>query len=150
MCTLCDSTNINTIIEFVPHVSGDGSIAVLIHTFSYGIHTHPVYPYLQFRDTHAPCLLKLCTPPSNGIVRRWLFPEFVAELPLDNCTPTNILNNPVFQSLLTSNEIDLTDKCRYNTWNSLLYHTFSKVFRLQLNKHQVDGSGDVSFGTAKW
>jgi len=24
MCTLCDSTNINTIIEFVPHVSGDG------------------------------------------------------------------------------------------------------------------------------
>ena len=26
MCTLCDSTNINTIIEFVPHVSGDGFI----------------------------------------------------------------------------------------------------------------------------
>ena len=24
MCTLCDSTDINTIIEFVPHVSGDG------------------------------------------------------------------------------------------------------------------------------
>ena len=24
MCTLCDSTNINTIIEFVLHVSGDG------------------------------------------------------------------------------------------------------------------------------
>jgi len=24
MCTICDSTNINTIIEFVPHVSGDG------------------------------------------------------------------------------------------------------------------------------
>ena len=24
MCTLCDSTNINTIIEFVPHVSCDG------------------------------------------------------------------------------------------------------------------------------
>ena len=24
MCILCDSTNINTIIEFVPHVSGDG------------------------------------------------------------------------------------------------------------------------------
>jgi len=24
MCTVCDSTNINTIIEFVPHVSGDG------------------------------------------------------------------------------------------------------------------------------
>jgi len=24
MCTLCDSTNINTIIEFVPHVSGGG------------------------------------------------------------------------------------------------------------------------------
>ena len=24
ICTLCDSANINTIIEFVPHVSGDG------------------------------------------------------------------------------------------------------------------------------
>jgi hypothetical protein len=24
MCTLCDSTKISTIIEFVPHVSGDG------------------------------------------------------------------------------------------------------------------------------
>jgi hypothetical protein len=42
MCTLCDSTNINTIIEFVPnsmqHVSGDG--------FTGGSDS-----YLQFRDT---------------------------------------------------------------------------------------------------
>ena len=42
MCTLCDSTNINTVIEFVPnclqHVSGDG--------FSVGSDS-----YLQFRDT---------------------------------------------------------------------------------------------------
>jgi len=82
MWTLCDSTNIKAIVEFVPHVSGDG--------FSGGSDT-----YLQFRDTHTPCLLKLCIPPSNGIVRRWLFPEFGAELPLDNCTPTIILNNPV-------------------------------------------------------
>ena len=37
MCTLCDSTNIN-IIEFVPHVSGDGFIG--------GSDS-----YLQFRDT---------------------------------------------------------------------------------------------------
>ena len=42
LCTLCNSTNINTIIEFVPHVSGDGSVAVLIRTFSSGIHRHPV------------------------------------------------------------------------------------------------------------
>ena len=43
MCTLCDSTNINTIIEFVPclwHISGDG--------FNGGSDS-----YLQFRDTHA-------------------------------------------------------------------------------------------------
>jgi len=53
-------------------------------------------PYLQFRDTHSPCLLKLYIPPSNGIVRWWLFPEFGAELPLDSCTPTVILNNPVY------------------------------------------------------
>jgi len=38
MCTLCDSTNINTIIKFVPHVSGDG--------FSGGSDS-----YLQFWDT---------------------------------------------------------------------------------------------------
>ena len=35
--------------------------------------------------THAPCLLKLCIPPSNGIVWWWFFTEFGAELPLDNC-----------------------------------------------------------------
>jgi len=85
MCTLCDSTNITTIIEFVPNVNGDG--------FKGGSDS-----YLHFRDTHAPSLLKLCIPPSNGIVRWWLFPEFGAELPLDNCTPTIILNNPVFTS----------------------------------------------------
>ena len=38
MCTFCDSTNINMIIEFVPHVSGDG--------FHGGSDS-----YLQFRDT---------------------------------------------------------------------------------------------------
>ena len=88
MCTLCDSTNINTIIEFVPnclyHVSGDG--------FNGGSDS-----YLQFEDTHAHCLLKLCIPPSNGIVRWWLFPEFGAELSLHNCTPIIFLNNPVFR-----------------------------------------------------
>ena len=83
ICTLCDNTNINTIIAFVPHVSGDG--------FNGGSDS-----YLQFRDTHAPCLLKLCISPSNGIVRWWLFPEFCAELPLGNFTPTVILNNPVY------------------------------------------------------
>jgi len=81
MCTLCDSTNINTITEFVPHVGGDG--------FNSGSDS-----YLQFRDTHALCLLKLYITPSNGIVRWWLFPELGAELPLDNFTPTIILNNP--------------------------------------------------------
>jgi len=38
MCTVCDSTDINTIIEFAPHVSGDG--------FNGGSDL-----YLQFRDT---------------------------------------------------------------------------------------------------
>jgi len=82
MCTLCDSRDINTIIEFVPHVSSDG--------FSGGSDS-----YLQFWDTHAPCLLKSCIPLSNGIVRWWLFPKFGVELPLDSCTPTVILNNPL-------------------------------------------------------
>jgi len=85
MCNLCDSTNIITIIEFLPHVSGDG--------FNGGSDS-----YLQCRDTHAPCLLKLCIPPSNGIVMWWLFAEFGAELPLDNCNPIVILNNPVIKN----------------------------------------------------
>ena len=40
ICTLCDSTNINTIIEFVPNCSMSAvgvSMAVLIGTFSSGI-----------------------------------------------------------------------------------------------------------------
>jgi hypothetical protein len=31
---------------------------------------------VAFPLTHAPCLLKLCKPPWNGIVRWWFFPEF--------------------------------------------------------------------------
>jgi len=38
----------------------------------------------------------LCKTTSNGIIRLWLFPEFGAELPLDNCTPTIILNNYIY------------------------------------------------------
>jgi hypothetical protein len=67
MCTLCDSTNINTLIDFVPYVSGDG--------FSGGSDS-----YIQFRDTQAPSFMKLCISPSNGIVRWWFFPEFGAHI----------------------------------------------------------------------
>jgi len=45
MCNLCDSTNINTIIEFQTVCSMSAvmvSMAVLIRTFISGIHTHPV------------------------------------------------------------------------------------------------------------
>jgi len=38
MCSICDSTNIQTIIEFVPHDSGDGV-------------NGDSDSYLQFRDT---------------------------------------------------------------------------------------------------
>jgi len=119
MCTLCDSTNINTIIQFVPnclqHVSGDG--------FNGGSDS-----YLPFRDTHAPCLLKLCIPPSNGIVRWWLFPEFGAELPLDNCTPTIILNNPVLHvSAFLWSPLDIYERGQ-NTYkiiiNAIIYRCF--------------------------
>ena len=88
MCTICDSTNINTIIEFVLHVSGDGFSggSDTYCTFSSGIHTHPV--------------------PWNGVYHLRLelsdggcVPEFGAELPLDNCTPTIVLNNPVYLSV---------------------------------------------------
>ena len=112
MCTLCDCTNINTIIEFVPLVSGDG--------FNGGSDS-----YLQFRDTHAPCFLKLCIPPSNGNVRWWLFPEFGAELPLNNCTPTIILNNPVFRQPLYVSGISRLIMRSYNrTYTTGTYYSF--------------------------
>jgi len=100
MCTLCDCTNINAIIEFIPHVSGDG--------FSGDSDS-----YLQFRVTRAACLLKLCIPPSNGIVRWWLFPKFGAELPLDSCAPTIILNNPVYlinRTTMRMNHLKIREK----------------------------------------
>ena len=62
------------------------SMAFLIRTFSSGIHTHR--------------LLKLCVPSLNGIVRWWLFPEIGEELPLDSCTTTVVLNNPIFYTYI--------------------------------------------------
>jgi len=79
-------------------------------------------PASAFPFTHAPCLLKLCIPPSNGIVRWWLFPEFGAELPLDNsnwptfmkCKHTKRLLNVVRRHL---------SKLRSKRRNALLLHT---------------------------
>jgi len=86
MCTLCDSTNINTIIEFVPnclyHVSGGG--------FSGGSDS-----YLQFRDTcgkRRNINLILDITPQKEITwgciwrTRWQVVK----------TPTIISNNPVY------------------------------------------------------
>jgi len=101
MCTFCDSTNINTIIDLVPHVSSDG--------FNGGPNS-----YLQFRDTHALCLLKPCIPPSNGIVRWWLFPEFGAKFPLDHCTSIIILNNPAFLHKLRWHCLQVIHRKRQN------------------------------------
>ena len=52
--------------------------------------------------THAPCLLKLLTPPSNGTVRCWFFPEFGAELPLDNCNWLTFMKCKHTKRLLTA------------------------------------------------
>jgi len=77
--------------------------------------------YLQFRDAHAPCLLKLCIPPSNGIVRWWLFPEFGAELPLDNCTPTIVLNNPVLCLMRRAQSCQFQSVKKYWIFDKLRY-----------------------------
>ena len=42
MWTLCDSTNINPIIHFVPHVSADGVNDGSDSYLQFRIHTHPV------------------------------------------------------------------------------------------------------------
>jgi len=59
-------------------------------------------PTTAFPFTHAPCLLNLCTPTSNGIVRWWLFPEFRAELPLDNCNWPKFMKCEHTKRLLTA------------------------------------------------
>ena len=86
MCTLCDSTNINTIIEFVPnclyHVSGDG--------FNGGSDS-----YLQFWDIYGKrrnIILILDATPQKEITwgfiwrTRWQVVK----------TPTIVSNNPVY------------------------------------------------------
>ena len=59
----------------------------------------PSVPGYTQTHTRTLSLETVCIPPSIGIVRLWLFPEFGAELPLDNCIPTIILNNPVYTTL---------------------------------------------------
>jgi hypothetical protein len=87
MCTLCDSRNINTINEFVSicsyHVTGiafngdsDSNQSVPEYTRTLSLET--VHTAFEWN------------------VRGWLFPEFGAELPLDNGTPTIILNKHVY------------------------------------------------------
>jgi len=125
MCTLCISININSIIGFVPHISGDG--------FNGSSDS-----YLQFRDTHAPCLLKFCIPPSNGIVRWWLFPEFGVELPLDICTPTIILNNPVLYRLwLEYSQIQTVCSCRWTALVSWVPLVADCCLLWDVNLHQA-------------
>ena len=78
MRTLCDSTNINTIMEFVPHVSGDG--------FNGGSDY-----YLQFRDTcgkRRNIILILDVTPQKEITWGCIWSVLCM-------TPTIILNNPV-------------------------------------------------------
>jgi len=58
-------------------------MAVLIRTFSSGIHTHPV-------SVHTASELNCQTV---------VVSEFGAQLPLEGCTPTIILNNPIYIKL---------------------------------------------------
>jgi len=88
MCTFCDSTNINTIIDFVPHVSGDG--------FNGGSDS-----YLQFRDTwekRKNINLILDVIPQKEITWGCILSVLCM-------TPTIILNNPV---LITCDTISCT------------------------------------------
>jgi len=79
-------------------------------------------------DTHAPCILKLCVTPSNGIVRWWLFPEFGADLPLENCTQTVILNNPVFPLDLCTDHPQIFSYYPEINRRSILQPSWIKVF----------------------
>ena len=72
--------------------------------------------------THAPCLLKLCIPPSNGIVWWWFFPEFGAELPLDNCYWLTFMKCKHTKRLLTAVRRHLSE-LRSKRRNAQLPHT---------------------------
>ena len=97
MCTLCDSANINTIIEFIPHVSGDG--------FSGGSDS-----YLQFRDT--------CGKRRNINVIFDLTPQkeitWGCIWSVMCMNPTIILNNPVYIVLLNCNLLQTYRLCKEN------------------------------------
>jgi len=86
MCTLCNSTNINTIIEFVPHVSGGG--------FNGGSDS-----YIQFRDTcgkRRNINLILDVTPQKELTWGCIWRTICQVVK----TPTIISNNPVYRSLL--------------------------------------------------
>ena len=85
---------------FVTYLTG----ALYVHHlwFYKNQHENRVRSKLLFPFTQAPCLLKLCIPPSNGIVRWWLFPEFGAELPLDNCNWPTFMKCKHTKRLLTA------------------------------------------------
>ena len=97
MCTVCDSTNINTIIEFVPnslyHVSGDGF-------------NGRSDSYLQFRDTcgkeeeHKP------DPWRNPIERNHMNLHLENEVAFVD-TPTIISNHPVYINHVQSVQMNM-------------------------------------------
>ena len=123
MCTLCDSTWFNMMIKFVPHVSGDG--------FNGGSDS-----YLQFRDTRAPCLLKLHTTIERNcqmvvVSRIW------CGIAAGNLTPTIILNNPVCWVCTEIFDSKLFCLCSmwlffriwigWWWWLNIMYFSFTKV-----------------------
>ena len=102
MYTLCDSTNINTIIEFVPHVSGDGFIG--------GFWFVPSVPgYLREEEEHKP------DPWRNPIERNHMGCIVYKFLK----PPTIIWNNPVhYTTFARQNVLEL--RVFMKVWVSVL------------------------------
>ena len=92
--------------KFVTYLTG----ALYVHHLWFYKHQHdnPVRSKLSVACQrwwfllHAHRLLKLCLPPSSGIVRWWFFTEFGAELPLDNCNWPTFMKCKHKKRLLTA------------------------------------------------
>jgi hypothetical protein len=113
--------NRTTLLVFVTYFTG----ALYVHHLWFYKHQHDnrvrsllsQTAYQCFTFTHAPCLLKLCIPPSNGIVRWWLFLIFVAELLLDNCNWPTFIKRKQTKRLLCAVRRHLS-KLRYKRRNA--------------------------------
>ena len=132
MCTLCDSTNINTKIEFVPnclyHVSGSSFAAILVNSAPSGEMHNYCTPHI-IKEKSENFLIHRC----NYILLSQVYCVWRVVK-----TPTIILNNPVYMYRLWVTFPPNTVQVAW--WKLSLRHEPNVFKRLIIRKRNEPGS----------